>query len=376
MSGGGCHDRDFQETIGIAVCGLTLSAFAASAPEGNRVVVGVEKVTEAEDFETRHYTGQVVSRSVVNIVARVSGEIQEVGFNDGGVVRKGQMLYKLDPVQYEAAVKGAEAAVEKSRAELEYAESNYERLKLLYEKQASSLDMMESAKSTLGVAKAALLSAEAELITAKDNLKNTVITAPQDGIVGVTAYTTGNYITPNSGTLVTIIENQPIRVRFSLSVADLFAMFGTHEELMEDGMVALTLADGSTYPEKGEIELLNNEANARTDTIQIYASFPNAERKLVTGNTLSVTLSRRNGKLLASISPSALMHDAKGSCVYVLDVANKVEQRYVEPGSATPQRQLIQSGLSAGEVVICKGTHKAAPGMTVEPEFQAAAQEE
>ena len=113
MSGGGCHDRDFQETIGIAVCGLTLSAFAASAPEGNRVVVGVEKVTQAEDFETRHYTGQVVSRSVVNIVARVSGEIQEVGFNDGGVVRKGQMLYKLDPVQYEAAVKGAEAAVEK-----------------------------------------------------------------------------------------------------------------------------------------------------------------------------------------------------------------------------------------------------------------------
>ena len=122
---------------------------------------------------------------------------------------------------------------------------------------------------------------------AKRRSKNSVITAPQEGIVGVSAFTPGNYITPNSGTLVTIIENQPIRVRFSLSVADLFAMFGTHRELMEDGMVALTLADGSTYPEKGEIELLNNEANARTDTIQIYASFPNAERKLVTGNTLS-----------------------------------------------------------------------------------------
>ena len=241
----------FWKKIGMLAGCVAFSAFAASAPEGNLAVVGVEKVTEAEDFETRHYTGQVVSRSVVNIVARVSGEILEVGFNDGGVVRKGQMLYKLDPVLYEAAVKGAEAAVEKSRAELEYAESNYERLKLLYEKQASSLDTMESAKSSLGVAKAALLSAEAELITAKDNLKNTVITAPQDGIVGVTAYTTGNYITPNSGTLVTIIENQPIRVRFSVSVADLFAMFGTHEELMENGMVALTLADGSEFPEKG-----------------------------------------------------------------------------------------------------------------------------
>ena len=207
-------------------------------------------------------------------------------------------------------------------------------------------------------------------------MKNTVITAPQDGIVGVTACTTGNYITPSSGTLVTILQNQPIRVRFSISVADLFAMFRTHEELMKEGVASLTLADGSEFPEKGEIELLNYEANARTDTIQIYASFPNAERKLVTGNTLSVTLSRRNGKQLATISPSSLMHDAKGSYVYVLDAGNKVEQRYVEPGSATPQRQLIQSGLSAGEVVICKGTHKAVPGMTVEPEFQAAAQKE
>ena len=373
---GGFMKRGFWKTIGIAACGLAFSVFAAPGPVGNRVVVGVEKVTETEDFETLHYTGQVVSRSVVNIVARVSGEILEVGFKDGGVVRQGQMLYKLDPVQYEAAVKGAEAAVEKSRAELEYAESNFQRLKLLYEKQASSLDMMENAKSALGVAKAALLSAEAELITAKDNLKNTVITASQDGIVGVTAYTTGNYITPNSGTLVTIIQNQPIRVRFSVSVADLFEMFGTHEELMEDGMVELTLADGSVYPEKGEIELLNNEANARTDAIQIYASFPNRERKLVTGNTLSVKLSRRNGKKLASVSPSALMHDAKGSYVYVLDAANQVEKRYVEPGSATPQRQLIESGLSAGEVVVCKGTHKAIPGMTVEPEFQALDEEE
>ena len=150
-------------------------------------MVGVEKVTECEDYETRQYTGQVVSKSVVNIVARVSGEILEIGFKDGDVVHKGQMLYKLDPVQYEASVKGAEASIEKCKAELTYAQSNFNRISLLYQKQASSLDTMENAKSTLGAAKAALLSAEASLITAKDNLKNTVITAPQDGLVGVTA---------------------------------------------------------------------------------------------------------------------------------------------------------------------------------------------
>lgn len=362
-----------RKRFSLVVCGIALPLFSVSAAgpgqEAALPVVGAEKVVEAEDHDIRHYTGQVVSRSIVNIVPRVSGEILEVGFKDGGVVRKGQTLYKLDPVQYEAAVKGAEASIEKCKAELTYAQSNYNRLNLLYEKQATSLDTLESAKATLGAAKAALLSAEAELITAKDNLKNTVITAPQEGIVGVTAYTPGNYITPNSGTLLTIIQTQPMRVRFSISVADLFSMFGSHRELMKNGSVEVKLADGSQFSERGTIELLNNEANARTDTIQIYASFPNEERKLVMGNTLTVTLFRANGKMLPAVTPSALMHDSNGSYVYVLDSANKVEKRYVTPGNATAEQQMILSGLKKDEIVITKGTHKVLPGMTVEPEF-------
>lgn len=172
----------FREMLCAAVCSLSIPLFAAGPGQAAALsVIGAEKVVEAEDHDIRHYTGQVVSRSVVSIVPRVSGEILEVGFKDGGVVRKGQMLYKLDPVQYEAAVKGAEASIEKCKAELTYAQSNYNRLNLLYERQATSLGTLESAKATLGAAKAALLSAEAELITAKDNLKNTVITAPRRG---------------------------------------------------------------------------------------------------------------------------------------------------------------------------------------------------
>lgn len=146
-------------------------------------------------------------------------------------------------------------------------------------------------------------------------------------------------------------------------------MFGSHKELMENGNVKIHLADGTLFGEVGKIELLNNEVNERTDAIQIYASFPNKDRKLIPGSTLSVTLSRRNGKRLPAVSPSALMHDSNGSYVYVLDAANKVEKRYVTPGNATPKRQLIQKGLKAGETVIAKGTHKALPGMTVEADF-------
>ncbi len=139
---------------------------------------------------------------------------------------------------------------------------------------------------------------------------------------------------------------------------------------MKNGSVEVKLADGSLFGERGKIELLNNEANAKTDTIQIYASFPNEERKLVMGNTLTVTLFRANGKMLPAITPSALMHDSNGSYVYVLDAANKVEKRYVNPGNATAEQQMILSGLAGGETVINKGTHKVLPGMTIAPEAQ------
>lgn len=359
----------FWKQVATIVCCFGF-AWMTEATEPAKTVVGAEKVIEIEDFETRNYTGQVTSRSVVNIVPRVSGEILELGFKEGDLVRKGQVLYRLDSVQYEAAVKAAEADVEKYQAELLYAQNNYNRLNLLYQKQASSLDTMENARATQEVAKAALLAAEANLIAAKDNLKNTVITAPQDGIVGISSFTPGNYITPNSGTLLTIIQTQPVRIRFSISVTDLLEMFGNHKELIENGVVELKLANGAVFDEKGQIELLNNEANAKTDTVQIYATFPNAERKLIIGNTLSVTLSRRNGNRVPAVTPAALMHDVKGSYVYVLDSRNRVEKRYVKIGNATPEKQLIRSGLSAGEVVISKGTHKVVQGMTVEPEFE------
>lgn len=147
----------------VGCCFIFFTVSAASPGSGDpggaaaAVVVGAEHVTEEEDFETRNYTGQVVSRSVVNIVPRVSGEILEIGFKEGGVVRKGQMLYRLDPVQYEAAVKGVEAEIEKYKAELDYAQSNFNRLDLLYQQNATSLDTVENARATLGAAKAALL---------------------------------------------------------------------------------------------------------------------------------------------------------------------------------------------------------------------------
>ena len=342
---------------------------APKMPPMPAAVVAVDKVMEMNDLERRNYTGLIVSKSVVNITARVSGEIQKVGFKDGSIVKKGQVLYKLDPVQYEAAVKGAEAKVAECKARFEYAKNSYGRNSSLYDKKAASRDTMENTKSALETSRAAVMAAEAELIAARDNLKYTTITAPIGGHVGVTNYTLGNYLTPSSGTLVTIIQIQPVRVRFSISSADYLSMFGSVENLKETASIRLQLSDGKDYPTEGKVELINNEANKMTDAIQVYATFPNQDFKLLVGSTVRVTLTKKQGKKVPAIAPSAVMYDSRGAFVYVLAKDNKVEKRFVVPGNSTPDWQLINSGLKKGETVIVQGTHKTIPGATVEPRY-------
>ncbi len=350
--------------LSAAACVALYSAPADSKTSGKTAMtapvpaVAADKVQEIEDFESRRYTGLMVSPSVVNIVPRVSGEILEVGFHDGDAVKQGQMLYRLDPVQYDAAVKSAEAKIAECKAKLEYSQKNYDRTLALYEKNAMSRDSMENTKSSLEANKASLLAGEAELIRAKDDLKNTLISAPIAGIAGVTNYTKGNYITPSSGTLVTIIQVSPIRVRFSISTADFLNLFGSLEKLKKLGSVKIKLSNGTLYPEDGEIELINNEANKNTDTIQIFAKFKNENHDLIVGSTVEVRLSKKKGAKVPAISPAAIMHDNNGSFVYVVGKDNMPEKRYVVLGNATSDMQMVTSGLKPGETVITSGVHK------------------
>ena len=358
------------------VCGMTGckkdAKKAGGRPAGMipKAMVGVEKVAVVQDRQVRRYTAQVVSKSVVNLIPRVSGEILKVGFRDGAAVKAGQVLYQLDPIQYEAAVKGAEAKVAECKAKLEYAQKNFDRKSLLYTKKIASQDAVESTESDLGAYRAALLAAQAQLITAKDNLKNTKIVSPINGIAGVTAFTKGNYLTPSSGVLTSVIQINPIRVCFSMSTADYLELFGSENALKRLARITVTLPNGKILQEQGKVELINNAANVRTDSIQIYALFPNKTKKLIPGSTVSVTLEKIVSGKYPAIRPSAVMHDAKGSFVYVPDAKNIVTKRYISCGNINGDYQLVTKGLKAGERVVINGTHKTMPGGEIIPQMQ------
>ena len=332
------------------------------------ITLPVVEVTEVADFKTRTYPGRVVPVARVNVVPQVSGEILEVGFENGSVIKEGQLLYRLDSVKYEAAVKNAEAKVAECKANLSYAELSYTRHKKLLESRAVSLDAVDNALSQRDSSRAAYAAAQAELVSARDDLKHCRITAPINAKAGSTAFTKGNYVTTSSGTLVSLVQYRPVRVRFSISNREYLEMFGaTTKSLRQDGVVALMLADGREYDESGEIEYTENAADERTDTMQVYALFKNESFNLKPGGTVTVTLTTKKGVMRPAIPPTAVLQDVQGPYVWVVGPDGRASRRSIARGDISGDWLFVEKGLKKGERIVGDGAHKVHKGMTITP---------
>lgn len=326
------------------------------------IYVSTGIVKEMEEVETKRYTGLVSALSSVDVVARITGELLSVAFNEGDIVTEGQVLYQLDNTRYEAEVRNLEARIAECTAKAEYAQRWFLRTQNLHQSNASTKDALESAESEYQAAEAALLAVEAQYAIALDDLKNTVIHAPITGKIGTTRYTRGNYLTPASDVLATIIQLDPLRVSFAMSGKDFLTLFGSEENLRRQAQVQLRLANGSVYESNGIIKFLDNQANKKTDAILVFAEFDNPEGKLICGGSVTVMLTRTSVEKLPAVSPSAIMRDSDSPYVYVVDNNGKVERRDVILGFLGRDMQIVRAGVRPGEVVIIDGMHKTLPG--------------
>lgn len=157
-----------------------------------------------------------------------------------------------------------------------------------------------------------------------------------------------------------------MRVRFGLSVRDMQAVFGSEGELRSLGRVRVRLADGTDYGTEGRVTIVDNTAEGRTDTIQVYAELANPQSRLVPESTVVVTLYRQTDSLVPAVPPSAVQHDAQGAFVYVVQEDDRVSLRRVTLGNLVGESQTVRSGLTAHERVVTDGTHKVADGMKVD----------
>ena len=330
------------------------------------VFLPVAEVVEKPDFRQKMYPGRVVAIQKVDVVPQVSGEINEVCFKDGANVKEGDVLYRIDSVKYEAAVKNAESKLAETKANVKYAELSYERHKNLLETRAVSLDAVDNALSQRDSSRAALAAAQAELVAAKDDLSHCTIVAPIDGKLGTTLKTKGNYVNKGAETLVTLVQLDPIRVKFSISNRELLELFHAKwSTKRENAQIELTLADGITKVSGGVAEYMDNAADEQTDTVQIYAQFANTNRLLKVGGTVAVTVSSKLGVLRPAIPPTAILQDTQGPYVWALDKDGKAERRTIARGDLVGDWVFIEKGLRPGDRIVADGAHKVRKGAVV-----------
>lgn len=363
-----CRNLSFLFLFALLSLGVAVRPAFGQAAHGQAPTVALTTVEKSIPHSLHRYPGRLSSPAQVELVARVSGELLSLGFEEGSRVQEGQLLYQLEDVRYDASVKSCEAAIARCEASLKYTKANYERVLGLYEKEVSTLDAMESARMSYETDAASLASAKASLITAKDDLKNTRIYSPITGKIGKTAYTKGNYLTPSSGVLATVVQTDPLRITFSMSNRDFLRLFGTEDVFRDNGILRIQLADGTEYDQPVAFEFLDNKASRTTDTVVFSAKVPNPDGRLVADSSVSVQLTRRGVEPKCAVPPSAVMSDNTSSYVWVVDDQNVAHRRNVERDDSDGNSQWIASGLSEGERVIVEGTHKVMrDGTAVQP---------
>ena len=295
---------------------------ASTVPTRSSVVAGI--AGETTPITRKKYVGNIEAIEEVDSIARVSGTLTVApGFEEGSHVTKGQLLFEIDPIPYQAKVDAAQATIKQLEAKIDYAEKNFKRVNDLYARNAGSKNDMESAESDLLSLRAELLAAQAQLVLAKEDLGYTQIKSAIDGRAGRRAYSTGNYVTATSSPLVKVVQTDPIYVRFTMSERDYLSMYKNFNELKTKSTLQLKLPNDETYPIEGEISFIDNTVKSTTDTIKVWAKFSNPDEILNPGGVVTVNLSKHEEERTATIKPSAVMFDGEKNYVYVL--VNSIE---------------------------------------------------
>ncbi len=335
----------------------------AAVPPPSVVVAPVMQQNIAPSFSN---IGHVVAIQSVKIVARVTAFIDKVEFRQGSDVKEGQVLFALQPAQYQAALQTAQANVASAQAALQNAELQYTRGSRLNATGFEAQSSLDSATATRNEDEANVLAAQASLANAQLNLSYCTITAPIAGRIGAVALTRGNLVGTTTGTLATINQLDPIRVEFAVSADSpiLAAARGSAETTFA---VSLDLPNGTPYPIKGRIAFLDNQVDSATGTVNVYADFPNPNGVLLPGAYVEVDTAPATPQEALLVPVAAVQNDQAGSFVLVVGNDNKVAQVSVTLGDQIDENFVVKSGLQAGERVVVDGIQKVKVGEVVAP---------
>jgi len=335
------------------------------------VEVAVMTVAPRDTPVSFEYVGQTESSHQVEIRARVSGFLDRRVYTEGSMVKAGQVMFQQDPKPFQAQLKAAEGALAEQVARLKVADDNLAQVRPLAALKALSQKDLDDATGQQQAAAAAVQTATANVETARLNLSYTTITSPIAGQSSYARVQDGAYVSPENSLLTYVEQMDPIWVNFTLSDNEMLAYRQQSQKgslrLPPKGeyVVELILADGSVYPQQGRITFANANYDSQTGSYLLRATLPNAEGDLRPGEFVRVRVSGPVRVNAVLVPQEAVLQGAKGHFVVLVDKAGKAQMRPVQVGAWQGGDWFIDSGLSAGDVVVTDGVARLSPGAPV-----------
>jgi len=350
------------------VFALFLNSFAANKPKVRKmplIHVDVYRVEQPKNQQvTLTYPARLKSIRSVTIVARVSGVLLKKFYKEGQFVKKGELLYKIEPYIYKAKYDAALAVLEKAKANLYKAKKDWKRYKALYNKKVISQEKMDDITDAYKSAVAAIDQAKANVESAKINLGYTNVKATISGITGLKLVDVGDYVQTGEK-LVTITQIKPIYAEFSFADSDFLKI---KTDILKGKLTAAHrlnayITQGSKRYE-GFVDFIDSKIDLSTSTVKARAIFKNKNGNLMPGEFVRVNVGGYVRKNVITIPQEALIQNSMGKMVFTV-VKGRVVPRFVNVSLGTKNTFIVNSGLGPGELVVIDNFFKLRPGMPV-----------
>ena len=338
-------------------------------PQSNEYPVITIQSTNSEMSSS--YPATIRGKQDIEIRPKISGFITKLCVDEGSVVRKGQVLFTIDNVQYRAVLNQAEASLNSAKSALATAELTYNNKKELYNQNIVGDFDLQSAANSYATAKATVAQAEAAVVSARDNLSYCNVTSPSNGVVGTIPYRVGSLVSSSMATPLTVVSNiDEMYVYFSVNEKQILEMTRASEgknviEAFPE--VQLELADGSIYTQVGHVSTVSGVIDQHTGSVSVRADFANPDHLLKSGGQGNIIITRKTEGVI--IIPQAATAEVQDKVfVYVLGKDNKVSYTAIEVDPQNDgQNYIVTKGLKDGDRIVTKGITKLTDGAEIKP---------
>ena len=343
------------------------------AQEPNHPVVCVEPAGKQDVEIYGDYVGRIRAQQFVEVRARVEGFLEQMKFEEGTYVKRGQVLFVINQDQYKAKADKARAQLKKDEATARKAERDLERIRPLYEQNAASQLDLDNAIAAYETAVASVGMSQADLDQAEQELSYTIVTSPISGHISERHVDLGTLVgTGAQSLLATIVKSDTVLVDFSMTALDYLR---TKERNVNIGQqdttrswqptVTITLADNSVYPYKGLVDFAEPQVNPETGTFSVRAEMSNPNHVLLPGQFTKVRLLLDVMEDATVVPQKSLIQEKGASYIYVMRRDSTVERRYIEVSAEFGNNMVVERGIIPGEMVVTEGVNKLTPGIKV-----------